>query len=121
MKACKVTFSLQLLLEQIGLESRADQLIPYASSVNEYNRTVTLYLTGDHPDLPEVKAGDDIPDAMIICKRIESKLEMMSHSSVHIEPAKPPSILTGGVVMLEGSAVMNKGETIVPRRREQQR
>lgn len=79
MKACKVTFALELLLQTIGLE-HADQLEVYHASTGEYPNCVTLYLKGEHPDIPNLSDGGEIPSAMIVCMRdgdiVESRLEM---------------------------------------------
>lgn len=79
MKACKITFSLELLLNQLGLD-HPDQLVPYNAGVNAERGTVTIYLTGDHPDLPEGRAGQDVPEAKIIGKRIESRIKVSPRS-----------------------------------------
>lgn len=72
MKACKITFSLPLLLKQLGLDN-TDKLSAYSATVDR-NGNVVIFLTGDHPDLPDVKIGDNVPDATIKCKRIESRI-----------------------------------------------
>ena len=76
MKACKIIFSLQLLLQIIGLNEYWG-LEAYSSETSEHGDTFTLYLTGDHPDLPEIKIGDDVPAAIIRCEKLRSKIELL--------------------------------------------
>ncbi len=75
-KACKINFSVKLLLELIGLKD-ADGLMVYAADINPKNEDiVTLYLHGEHPDLPELNVGDDVPEMIILCEKIRSRLQI---------------------------------------------
>jgi|GEM_PF-5031968 len=72
MGACKVTFSLELLLELLGLKDSAG-LIAYKSEAE--NNMVTLYLAGE--GLPSIPNGVEPPQAVIICEKIKSKIEII--------------------------------------------
>lgn len=76
MKACKVMFSVEWLLNQIGLEGSSELLV-YHAEANPEGGTVTLSMTGTHPGLPEVKMGEEVPLATLQAKRIESKLTIV--------------------------------------------
>ena len=77
MKACKIQFSTDLLLEQLGLEN-AQALRVYQATVNPEQGYVTLYLTGDYEGLPDIDIGQEVPLATIICSKIISKIEVHS-------------------------------------------
>ena len=73
MKACRLKLDIGILLETLGFK------YPYGISVYKADVShdlsgVELYLTGEHPDLSEVKEGEDIPEAVIICERLRSGL-----------------------------------------------
>lgn len=74
MKACVVTFSLPLLLESLGLRN-TNGLTAYHAMVDR-NGNIVIGLRGDHPDLPEVLEGQEVPSATIICKSIDSRIEV---------------------------------------------
>lgn len=73
-KACKIKFSVPLLFELIGLKN-TDGLTVYAAVVDQENKdVVALYLHGEHPDLPELNIGDNVPEAIVECERINARL-----------------------------------------------
>jgi hypothetical protein len=76
LKACKISFSLELLFEQIGLEGAHDLRVFDAKADAESN-AVTIYLTGEHDALPHVELGQEIPSALIHCTKIMSRLEVI--------------------------------------------
>jgi hypothetical protein len=69
-----------MFIEQLGIDN-ADQLIAYTSTTSPERGTVTLYLTGDHPALPVLKVGEEVPQAQIVSEKIQSRIEIPPHKS----------------------------------------
>lgn len=74
MKACKITFSLELLLNKLGLD-RAGDLVALSVWMHS-DKNITIAIGGDHPDLPEMYVGEEYPEAYIECKTVQSKIKL---------------------------------------------
>lgn len=75
MHAIKIKITGELLLELMGL--KVGNIVVYAAHVERPN-VLDLVLKGDDERLPEVQDGQKLPEGIIICNHIESKIEIIA-------------------------------------------
>ena len=74
MRGVKIKITGRLLLELIGL--RPGNIKLYAANV-EWPNILNLELTGEDERLPEVQEGQSLPGGIVICKTIDSHIEIL--------------------------------------------
>ena len=74
MRGVKIQISGELLLDLMGLRPGN---ITLSTATIEWPNILELVLTGEDERLPEIKNGDILPNGIIICKTINSHIEVV--------------------------------------------
>ena len=81
MKACAISFSLELLLKTLGLENikegQGDYKLINAYPHHRIPNTIVLNIESESLDIEDIHRGGIIPDAVIRCEKTEAKIEIL--------------------------------------------